>query len=161
MLLCLPIITHFPIDAGPYLTSGLVIAKDPESGSETLGFHRMQLKGKDKLGISLHSRQRLWEYFRRSEEKGENLEAAIDIGVHPNISLGSQALVPYHKGKYGAIAGLFGEELEVSNCTTVDIQVPAYAEFVIEGEILANERENTGLLIESLHLMAKSCPISR
>lgn len=144
----LPIITHFPIDAGPYLTSGLVIAKDPESGSETLGFHRMQLKGKDKLGISLHSRQRLWEYFRRSEEKGENLEAAIVIGVHPNISLGSQALVPYHKGKYGAIAGLFGEELEVSNCTTVDIQVPAYAEFVIEGEILANEREKEGPFAE-------------
>ena len=144
----LPIITHFPIDAGAYLTSGLVIAKDPTTGSETLGFHRMQLKGKDKLGISLHSRQRLWEYHRRSEEKGENLEAAIVIGVHPNISLGSQALVPYHKGKYGAIAGLFEEELIVADCSSIDLQVPAYAEIVIEGEILANVHEKEGPFAE-------------
>ncbi len=95
----LPILTHFPIDAGPYLTAGLVIAKDPETGVETAGYHRMQLKGRDKLGISLHSRQRLWEYFRRAEEQGKNLEAAIVLGIHPNISMGSMALVPYHLGK--------------------------------------------------------------
>ena len=55
----LPILTHFPIDAGPYITSGLCVAKDPETGAETLGYHRMQLKSKNKLAISLHSRQRL------------------------------------------------------------------------------------------------------
>jgi len=90
-----PILTHFPIDAGPYVTAGLVVAKDPVSGSNTCGYHRMQLKAKDKLGISLHSRQRLWEYFRRAEERGKNLEAAVVLGVHPAVSLGSMALVPY------------------------------------------------------------------
>ena len=144
----LPIPTHFPIDAGPYVTSGLCVAKDPESGAETLGFHRMQLKGKDKLGISLHSRQRLWEYFRRSEERGESLKAAIVIGVHPNISLGSMALVPYDQGKYGAIAGLFGEPLEVAPCLHSDLMVPAYAEIVLEGEILADVREKEGPFAE-------------
>ncbi|QHA00987.1 UbiD family decarboxylase [Dehalobacter restrictus] len=144
----LPIPTHFPIDAGPYVTSGLCVAKDPVSGVETLGFHRMQLKNKNTLGISLHSRQRLWEYFRRSEEKGESLEAAIVIGVHPNIALGSMALVPYDQGKYGAIAGLFGEPLEVAPCTTVNLQVPAYAEIVLEGEILADVREQEGPFAE-------------
>ena len=144
----LPIPTHFPIDADPYVTSGLCVAKDPESGAETLGFHRMQLKGKDKLGISLHSRQRLWEYFRRSEERGESLKAAIVIGVHPNISLGSMALVPYDQGKYGAIAGLFGEPLEVAPCLHSDLMVPAYAEIVLEGEILADVREKEGPFAE-------------
>lgn len=144
----LPIPTHFPIDAGPYVTSGLCVAKDPESGAETLGFHRMQLKGKNKLGISLHSRQRLWEYFRRSEERGENLKAAIVIGVHPNISLGSMALVPYDQGKYGAIGGLFEEPLHVADCMTADLQVPAYAEIVLEGEILADVREKEGPFAE-------------
>ena len=144
----LPIPTHFPIDAGPYVTSGLCVAKDPESGAETLGFHRMQLKGKNKLGISLHSRQRLWEYFRRSEERGESLKAAIVIGVHPNISLGSMALVPYDQGKYGAIAGLFGEPLEVAPCLHSDLMVPAYAEIVLEGEILADVREKEGPFAE-------------
>lgn len=144
----LPIPVHFPIDAGPYVTSGLCVAKDPESGAETLGFQRMQLKGKDKLGISLHSRQRLWEYFRRSEARGENLKAAVVIGVHPNISLGSMALIPYDIGKYGAIAGLFGEPLEVAPCIHSDLLVPAYSEIVLEGEILAGVREKEGPFAE-------------
>jgi UbiD family decarboxylase len=144
----LPIPIHFPIDAGPYVTSGLCVAKDPITGVETLGFHRMQLKGKDKLGISLHSRQRLWESFRRSEEMGKSLEAAIVIGVHPNIALGSMALVPYELGKYGAIAGLFGEPLKVARCATVDLQVPAFAEIVLEGEILSDVREQEGPFAE-------------
>ena len=144
----LPILTHFPIDAGPYVTSGHCVAKDPESGAETLGFQRMQLKGKNLLGISLHSRQRLWEYFRRSEERGENLKGAVVIGVHPNISLGSMALVPYDQGKYGAIGGLFGEPLEVTPCIHSDLMVPAYSEIVLEGELLANEREKEGPFAE-------------
>ncbi len=144
----LPIPTHFPIDAGPYVTSGLCVAEDPESGAETLGFQRMQLKSKNLLGISLHSRQRLWEYFRRSEERGENLKGAVVIGVHPNIALGSMALIPYDQGKYGAIAGLFGEPLEVARCTNSDLLVPAYSEIVLEGEILAGEREKEGPFAE-------------
>lgn len=144
----LPILTHFPIDAGPYLTSGLCVAKDPDSGAETLGFHRMQLKGRDKLGISFHSRQRLWEYQRRAEAKGQNLEAAVVIGVHPNIALGSMALIPYHEGKYSAIGGLFEAPLEVAPCPTVNLEVPAYAEIVIEGEILAGAREKEGPFAE-------------
>ena len=136
-----PIIKHFPIDAGPYITSGLCVAKDPETGSDTCGFHRLQLKAKNKLGISFHSRGRMWEYFRRSEERGENMKMAICIGVHPNISLGSQACIPYELGKFGAIGGLFGEPLEVAQCATIDLQVPAYAEIILEGEVLANVRE--------------------
>lgn len=144
----LPILTHFPIDAGPYLTSGLCVARDPETGVETLGFHRMQLKGRDKLGISFHSRQRLWEYFRRAEAAGRNLEAAIVIGVHPNIALGSMALIPYHEGKFSAIGGLFEAPLEVARCKTVGLEVPAWAEIVIEGEVLAGVRETEGPFAE-------------
>ena len=144
----LPVLTHFPIDAGPYLTASLVIAKDPLTGAETGGYHRMQLKGKDKLGISLHSRQRLWEYFRRSEELGQSLEATVVLGVHPNISMGSMALVPYDLGKYAAMGGLFGAPLQVARCRTVDLLVPAFAEIIIEGEIVAGEREAEGPFAE-------------
>lgn len=144
----LPILTHFPIDAGPYITAGLVVAKDPISGAETCGYHRMQVKGRDRLGISLHSRQRLWEYFRRAEEQGRNLEAAVVLGVHPAISLGSMALVPYDQGKFPRIGGLFQEPLQIAKCTEIDVDVPAWAEFVIEGEILADERESEGPFAE-------------
>ena len=144
----LPILTHFPIDAGPYITAGLVVSKDPVTGADTAGYHRMQLKGKDKLGISLHSRQRLWEYFRRSEDMGKSLEATIVLGIHPNISMGSMALIPYDQGKFAAMGGLFGAPLEVARCKTVDLTVPAYAEVIIEGEIVAEEREAEGPFAE-------------
>ncbi len=146
-----PILTHFPIDAGPYVTAGLVVAKDPVSGSNTCGYHRMQLKAKDKLGISLHSRQRLWEYFRRAEERGKNLEAAVVLGVHPAVSLGSMALVPYDQGKFERIGGLIGKPLQVGRCNTVDLEVPAWAEIVIEGELLAHVRETEGPFAEFTH----------
>lgn len=144
----LPILTHFPIDAGPYITAGLVTAKDPISGADTCGYHRMQLKGKTKLGISLHSRQRLWEYQRRAEERGQNLEAAVVLGVHPAISLGSMALVPYGSSKFAHIGGLFEEPLQIARCRTIGVEVPAWAEIVIEGEILSHVREPEGPFAE-------------
>jgi UbiD family decarboxylase len=144
----LPILTHFPIDAGPYVTAGLVVARDPYTGAETCGYHRMQLKGRDKLAVSLHSRQRLWEYFRRAEEQGRNLEAAVVLGVHPAISLGSMALVPYDESKFPRIGALLGQPLQVGRCTTIDLTVPAWSEIVIEGEILAGVREPEGPFAE-------------
>lgn len=144
----LPILTHFPIDAGPYITAGLVTAKDPESGADTCGYHRMQFQRKDKLSVSLHSRQRLWEYHRRAEKMGKNLEAAVVLGVHPAISLGSMALVPYDQGKFSRMGGLFAAPMEIAKCTTIDLEVPFWAEIVIEGEILANSHEPEGPFAE-------------
>jgi UbiD family decarboxylase len=143
-----PILTHFLIDAGPYITAGLVTAKDPQSGTDTCGYHRMQLKGPKKLGVSLHSRQRLWEYLRRAEQAGRNLEAAVVIGVHPAISLGSLALVAYDQGKFARIGGLLGEPLQVTPCRDIDLEVPSFAEIVIEGEILAGQHEPEGPFAE-------------
>ncbi|GAB4248770.1 MAG: UbiD family decarboxylase [Thermoleophilia bacterium] len=144
----LPILTHFPIDAGPYITGGLAVARDPETGVETLGFHRMQLKGPRRLGISLHSRQRLWEFLRRAEQRGEDLPLAVVIGVHPVIALGSMALVPYGEGKYPYLGGLFEEPLQIASCADVDLEVPAWAEIVLEGRIPAGIREPEGPFAE-------------
>lgn len=144
----LPILTHFPVDAGPYITAGLVVARDPRTGADTMGYHRMQLKGPDRLGVSLHSRQRLWEYHRRAEEAGENLPAAVVLGVHPAVSLGSMALVPYEAGKFARVGGLFGEPMQIARCPNTEVSVPAWAEIVIEGEILAGAREPEGPFAE-------------
>lgn len=143
-----PILTHFPVDAGPYITAGLVTAKDPRSGADTCGYHRLQLKGPNKLGISLHSRQRLWEYLRRAESAGHNLEAAVVIGAHPAVSLGSMALIPYDQGKFARIGGLLGEPLRITPCRDIDVEVPTFAEIVIEGEILADRHEPEGPFAE-------------
>ncbi|MGH7304072.1 MAG: UbiD family decarboxylase [Candidatus Rokuibacteriota bacterium] len=140
----LPIPRYFPGDAGRYLTAGMLVARDPDTGVETEGYHRFQLKGRDRLGVSLHSRRRMFEYQRRAEAKGLALPCAIVLGLHPLVSMGSLAYPPADVGKFEVVGGLFGEPLRVAPCATIDLHVPACAEIVIEGEILPGVREPEG-----------------
>src|SRR3989475_2196173 len=140
----LPIPTYFPGDAGRYLTAGMLVARDPETGVETEGYHRFQLKGRNRMGVSLHSRRRMFEYQRRAEAKGQPLPCAVVLGLHPLVSMGSLAYPPPDVGKLEVVGGLFGEPLQVAACATIDLHVPAAAEIVIEGEILPDAREPEG-----------------
>jgi UbiD family decarboxylase len=140
----LPIPTYFPGDAGRYLTAGLLVARDPDTGVETEGYHRFQVKGRDRMGVSLHSRRRMFEYQRRAEARGRALPCAIALGVHPLVSMGSLAYPPTDVGKFEVVGGLLGQPLEVAPCATIDLQVPAAAEIVVEGEILPGVREPEG-----------------
>ena len=141
----LPIPLHFAVDAAPYITAGQISARDPETGVDTTGFHRLMLKGRNRLGLSLHSRRRMFEFHRRAEELGENLPAVIAIGVHPVHYMGSMAYhYPPDVRKYEVIGALFGEPYRVARCGDADIEVPEGAEIVIEGEILNQTREPEG-----------------
>jgi UbiD family decarboxylase len=141
----LPIPLQFTVDAAPYITAGQIAARDPVTGVDTTGFHRLMLKGKDRLGISLHSRRRLYEYHRRAEEKGQSLPVAITIGTHPLHYMGSMVYAyPPKVRKFEIIGGLFGEPYRLARCGVADLEVPAGAEIVIEGEILAGVREPEG-----------------
>jgi UbiD family decarboxylase len=141
----LPIPLQFPVDAAPYITGGQITARDPVTGIDTTGFHRLMLKGKNRLGISLHSRRRLYEYYRRSEDKGQSLPAAITIGIHPLHYMGSMVYAyPPNVRKYEIIGGLFNEPYRLARCGVADLEVPAGAEIIIEGEILAGVREPEG-----------------
>src|SRR5499433_1584865 len=140
----LPIPTYFPGDAGRYLTAGLLVARDPDTGVETEGYHRFQLKARDRMGVSLHSRRRMFEYQRRAEARGQALPCAIVLGLHPLVSMGSLAYPPADVGKFEVVGGLLGEPLQVAPCRAIDLHVPASAEIVIEGEILPRVREPEG-----------------
>jgi len=143
-LSALPIPLYFPGDAGRYLTAGMLVARDPETGVETEGYHRFQLKGRNRMGVSLHSRRRMFEYQRRAEARGEPLPCAVVLGLHPLLSMGSLTYPPPDVGKFEVVGGLFGEPLQVAACATIDLHVPAAAEIVIEGEILPDTREPEG-----------------
>ncbi len=143
-LTALPIPEYFPGDAGRYLTAGMLVARDPDTGVETEGYHRFQVKGRKRMGVSLHSRRRMFEYQRRAEAKGQALPCAVVLGLHPLVSMGSLAYPPPDVGKFEVVGGLFGEPLQVSPCLTADLHVPATAEIVIEGEILPGVREPEG-----------------
>jgi UbiD family decarboxylase len=141
----LPIPVHFAVDAAPYITAGQLSARDPETGIDTTGFHRFQLKGRNRLGVSLHSRRRMFEFHRRAEARGEALPAAITLGIHPLHYMGSMSYhYPPDVRKLEIIGALFGAPYRVAECATNGLDIPAGAEIVIEGEILAGTREPEG-----------------
>src|SRR5262249_37557578 len=141
----LPIPLQFAVDAAPYITAGQIVARDPVTCIDTTGFHRLMLKGKNRLGVSLHSRRRLYEYHRRAEERGQSLPAAIPLGIPPLHYMGSMVYAyPPQVRKFEIIGGLFGEPYRLARCGIADLEVPAGAEIIIEGEILPNVHEPEG-----------------
>ncbi len=141
----LPIPLQFDVDKAPYITAGQITARDPETGVDTTGFHRLMVSGKNRLGVSLHSRRRMYEFHRRAAARGENLPAAITLGIHPLHYMGSMAYhYPPDVRKYEIIGALFGEPYKVAGCGIDGLEIPAGAEIVIEGEILADTHEPEG-----------------
>jgi len=139
-----PIFKHFEQDAGKYVTAGVVVAKDPETGIRNLSYHRLQLVEKNKFRISLHSRGHLWRIYSKSEKLNRPLEAAIFIGAHPSISIAAAAQVGMDIDEYRVAGALMQEPLELVKCETVDLEVPAFSEIVVEGEIPPFVREKEG-----------------
>lgn len=140
----LPIGVHFASDAGRYISSGIVVAKDPDTGVYNLSYHRMQLQAPNQFGISLHSRGHLWDYFRRAQLKGQDLEVAVVIGCHPAIYLAASSKIGIGEDEYALAGALLGEGVEMVRCNTVDLLVPASAEMVLEGRIKADCFEDEG-----------------
>ncbi len=143
----LPILTFHDKDVGPYITQGLIFMKNPDTGANTVGVHRLQLKGKNRLGIQLVSRTST-EFFRRAEAKNRSLEIAIAIGVDPTLLLTAVTWFPFGD-KLELAGGLGGSPLELAAGKTVGVDIPAHAMIVLEGEILPSVRETDGPFGES------------
>ncbi len=141
-----PIPTHFEGDAGPYVTAGIVVAKDPETGRRNMSYHRMQLKSKNRVGLSLHSRGHLWDFLRRAEKKGKDLDVAVFIGAHPLVYLAASAKVPVDE--YEVAGAFMSRPVKIVKCETVDLEVPAHADIAIEGRILRDFQEPEGPFCE-------------
>jgi len=140
----LPISRHFSGDAGRYISSGILVCKDPDTSVRNLSFQRLQLKGRDRFGASLHSRGHIWDHLQRCEARGRNLEVAVVIGCHPAIYLAAAAKVAMEVDEFAIAGSLLGHPVELVKCRTIDVEVPAEAEYVLEGEILAGVQEDEG-----------------
>jgi len=142
----LPIQTCWPGDAGPLVTWPLVITRGPNKQRQNLGIYRQQLIGKNKLimrwlahrGGALDLRE--WQ----QQHPGERFPVAVALGADPATILGAVTPVPDTLSEY-AFAGLLrGDKTEVVQCIGNDLQVPASAEFVLEGYIEPGEMADEG-----------------
>ena len=139
-----PLLKHSPKDVDRYVTAGVVIARDPETGIRNASINRMQLKGPRKLGIRMMAPQHLGRIYEKAERLGRPLEVAVAVGVHPLDLLAASTSVAFGLDELGLAGSLRGEPLQLVRCRTVDLEVPAGAEVVIEGEVPPREREAEG-----------------
>ncbi|MBL8377622.1 MAG: UbiD family decarboxylase [Burkholderiales bacterium] len=141
-----PIPTHSPLDAGAFITAGVVISRDPASPRHNLSYNRMQIYGADRTGISMNIWRHIKGFFDRIEPSGQNLPFCVAIGPDPVVMMA--AAFRYDGDEYDIAGSLRGAPVPVVKARTCDIMVPATAEIILEGEVLAGVRQMEGPMAE-------------
>ena len=140
----IPLLTHYDVNAAPYLTASIVVALDPDTGVQNTSYIRMMLAGKRELRVFMAIGRHLWTLHNKLERRDEPLPLAVVIGVHPAFALGSQAFTPTDEDEYAVIGGMMNEPLRVVDAKTIPLKVPADAELIIEGKLLPHLRREEG-----------------
>ncbi|MGD0159968.1 MAG: UbiD family decarboxylase [Candidatus Bathyarchaeia archaeon] len=131
-----PILTHFERDAAPYITSGVVHAKNVDGKVENVSVHRLRVLDRNHLAIRLVPRH-LFKLWRMAKEAGKDLDVAISIGVHPAVMLAASSPLPFGVCEFDVANALMDGGLRLIECEDVDACAPADAELVLEGRISA------------------------
>lgn len=134
----LPLITYHEKDAGPYFTSAIFLANEPDTGIPNLSFHRSMFVNDNELRVRLGSSHDLAKYQKKSEELNAPMEAALLIGTSPEIFMAACSSLPYDGNELEIAAKIKGGPINMRPCQTIDLMVPADTEIVIEGRFLPN-----------------------
>lgn len=143
----LPALYHTEADSGRFITAGVVIAKDPETGVRNASYHRLQLIGPNRTAIQLDYGRHLRIAFEKAQRAGEDLPVVICIGTdlalqYTAATMGSQ--MPESADELAVAGGLAGRALPFVQGVSQDLQVPAESEIVLEGKMLASETVREG-----------------
>ena len=122
-------------DGGPYISGTFVVSKDPEYGRNA-GSYRMMYRTPRETGIDLVSPSDMRLYYQRALDQGRPLEIAVAVGVHPYEMLAASYKAPIKTDELAIAGALHGAPVPLVRCKTVDLEVPADAELVLEGELL-------------------------
>ena len=140
----LPIIKSFPKDSGRFITFGITVSKNPETQVRNLGVYRLQVIGSKKAIMHWQVHKRGALHYQMNKEKMQKTEVAIVIGADPATVFSAVAPVPEGLDKF-LFAGITrGKGIELVKCRTVDVEVPASAEVVLEGYVDPSEMNLEG-----------------
>ncbi|MDX2270701.1 MAG: UbiD family decarboxylase [Cyanobacteriota bacterium] len=135
----LPLLRPWPQDAGRVITLGLVITKDVETGIPNVGVYRLQQQSATTMTVHWLSVRGGARHLRKAAEKGKKLEIAIALGVDPLLVMAAATPIPVDLSEW-IFAGLYGGEgVQLVKCKTLDLEVPAQAEMILEGTITPGE----------------------
>jgi anhydromevalonate phosphate decarboxylase len=135
-LMDLPIITHFEKDAGPYITSSVVFARDPKSGTQNSSTHRLLRLDANHMAIRMVEGRHLHRCYLSAKENNEDLRVSIAVGIHPAISIAAAYQAAYGVDEMGIANSLLEGKLIMSKSDFTQLLIPAHAEIVLEGTIL-------------------------
>jgi 2,5-furandicarboxylate decarboxylase 1 len=141
----LPVIVHASKDAGAYITAGIVLARDPDTGRRNVSINRMQVKDAHTAGIRMMPPQQLGVLQARAEASGAALPIAVAIGNHPLDLVAAATTLPLGDDELELAGALRGEPVLLAPAVSQPgLQVPALAELVLEGYVEPGVREPEG-----------------
>jgi UbiD family decarboxylase len=135
----LPVPTWFEREAAPYITAGVIVAKDPQTGRRNVSIARLRLEGGSRLMAGIARNHHLYRLAQKARTLDRPLEIAVAIGNHAAVLLASQMYVALGDDEFAIAGGLLREPLHLLKCKTVDLEVPAEAEIVLEGVLRPDE----------------------
>jgi 4-hydroxy-3-polyprenylbenzoate decarboxylase len=140
----LPVLKCWPADGGRFLTLPIVCTRDPESGAQNMGMYRMQVYDDRTAGMHWHVHKDGAHFFQKYRGRGEVMPVAVALGSDPAVTYASTAPLP--EGIWEAIFAGFlrGKPALITKATLSDIEVPADAEFVLEGHVDPEETRLEG-----------------
>ena len=140
----LPILTCWPQDGGPFVTLGAVFTKHPETGVRNVGIYRMQKFDNRTTGMHWQVHKVGAQHYRRAQELGRDVPVAVTIGGPPVLPYAATAPLPEDLDEIVFAGFLTGHGIEMVKCRTVDLEVPAQSEIVIEGYVKPGEMQPEG-----------------
>ena len=138
-LFSLPIVTHFEKESGPFITSSVAYAKNPETGKQNSSFHRLMPIDKTHFTIRMVEGRHLHRCFVDAKEHGQDLKIAITVGVHPAISIAGAYQAEWGKDEIDIANSLLGGKLTLAKLPFTELNVPSGSEIVMEGKILRDK----------------------
>ena len=128
-------------DGGFYLSKACVVSRDPENlKNQNVGIYRIQVKDHDRLGIQASAQHDLAIHLRKAEEMNMPLRVAVAISNDPITSLIASSPLKYDEDEYAMMGALRGTPTPITKSETGNLDVPAAAELIIEGEIIPRQR---------------------
>jgi 4-hydroxy-3-polyprenylbenzoate decarboxylase len=140
----LPILKCWPDDGGRFITLPVVVTKNPATGVRNIGMYRLQAFDSQTTGMHWHQHKGAAQHYRIAEELNRPLEAAVAIGPAPAITYAATAPLPEDLDEYLLAGFLQKKRVELVKCLTVDLEVPANAQIVLEGYVNPKERRREG-----------------
>jgi 4-hydroxy-3-polyprenylbenzoate decarboxylase len=144
----LPVPTFFSKETGPYISAGMMIANDPETGLGNASFARLKILGANEALIGIAPNHHLAIMARKAAAAGRPLPFAVVLGAHPAIQLAACLYLDLGDDEMHCAGSLLGEPVRVAKCRTSDLMVPAEAEIVLEGLIHADSPIQEGWVSE-------------